>query len=538
VHIKPYDGAISTSPASQRPGEVGQLTAKTLRPGSDHVSLSSAVQDLASALKAALPRLDPARLSELLTPRDRFLLTRALEIVRAENLEPGEVRNLVLDLYRYRAIELAEPQIGAQLSGHASSVHALEGARRSAPPLSLPSFAQGEEAIAREILSSLPRRDTSLDREFVRALLDPARQPGHAVDFAFLRRLVHAVAGSDGSSSPLSASLAPRLARAALADAITALTLTQADLPATSPEISARGRALLNARLSALPESVATTKPLVFSLRANDRALLGVLYLAAEARGLAPSLVDQVARGLIALRAAESAERSARHLPLPSSAPDAARAASGQAAQEAETSTSALPLADGRLPALLQPRLPRESRHSFEQLPRALDAAAEVTHEAQRARESGDEASSGPRAYGSFSQIAAKVRDSYRSLAPIALPTELVAEQLATTRALEATPRSAQQATVPLSVARPLDLSQALGLGALIAEMRRQAGRGAQRLRQRQPSLAIRAVAAAPGSAGEAEADDPIFDDSRRRRRSRWHLLVERRRHKRRHKPL
>jgi hypothetical protein len=264
MQIKPYDPALTPNPASVRPSDVAQLTAQTQQlierlahaAHADSVSLSSAVRGLNSALSQALPTLDPARIAELLTPGDRFVLVRALELVEHEKLDPKEVQRLLIDMARYRAGERTLAQAGAferrldtkitrALSealpqGERATARepalAQHAAERAGQRLTLATFSTRDEALARRILTSFALRETALDPGFVRALIDPDRSPTHAVDFAFLRRLVVALSPSQSEGADAKVSLGPRLARSQLAEAFARLPLSASDLPAATRE--------------------------------------------------------------------------------------------------------------------------------------------------------------------------------------------------------------------------------------------------------------------------------------------------------------
>jgi hypothetical protein len=76
---------------------------------------------------------------------------------------------------------------------------------------------------------------------------------------------------------------------------------------------------------------------------------------------------------------------------------------------------------------------------------------------------------------------------------------------------------------------RALDLAGALGLSALVREVRAQALRGARARLKARRTDAVRALEAPGRAASEADADDPVLDDSPPRRRVRWRLLLSRR---------
>lgn len=555
--VKPYDAALTTNPASVRPPDVAQLTAQTERlieglaraAQADNVSLSSAVRGLNSTLSQALPELDPDRIFELLTPNDRFVLVRALELAEHEKLDAKEVQRLLVDLARYRATErLANDGSREQLDTKTTRalLAALPGNGRRGERLALASFSARDEALARRILSSYALRDSAVDPGFVRALVDPDRNPTRAVDFAFLRRLVVALSPSQSEGVDGKVSLGPRVARAQLAEAFARLGLNAADLPSATRETLAQGRTLLKQRIAQLDANAVSgnkgENPLFALLRANDRSLLGMLYLAAAQKRSDLRAVDDVARALIELRTAERAARSGT-ASLPSLIP----VASGES--QAPKAQTGAPTADPAN-ASARPRPPSGTYTRASMIPSALpvplasDAALEAEPGLVLAAELANSDSLMPpaaRSFGSTSQLAARAAGSYRSLAPpppaqpdaTALPSApglaALAASLAPEHALSTT-TSAQQAS---SLARPLDLSQALGLGALIEHAR---ARKKLPKRLKLPALdrSVHGVSAPRAAPPEAEADDPLLTTTRReRRRVRWQLLIQRRKRRR-----
>jgi hypothetical protein len=493
MQIKPNEGAGVARLASIRPAPHGQLALEA-RPGNVQVSLSETVRALAGALTHELLDLHDLRLGDRLTSTDQLTLARVSELVRSEQLDPNEVVKLALDLSRYRT-------------------HSTAPSSQAAALLALPTFSPRDEALARTILSSVALRTTLLERGFVRTLLDPDQTPEHAVDFEFLRRVVVALSAAPGDATlEPTASFVRREARAALARAIEALALPHAELPRTLDAGVALGAALVRRRLPALlaradahgSAAPPPSAPDQLSLGREDRGLLGMLYAAAYARGRDLTAVDEVARALVRLRALERADSQAR-------AEAVAQAEPTNAARDPGTATGGVAAGDPQ--AEPQPRAAHPTPHALdEELP------APLAH-----------------GFGSATQRAARASGTYRSLTPPSLTAPSLALHGAPAGAAEAaatTPAStrAPRAFALLTPARPLDLAGALGLSALVREVRAQTLRTARARLPARHSDAVRALEAPGRAAAEADADDPILNDSPRRRRVRWRLLHSRRR--------
>jgi hypothetical protein len=339
------------------------------------------------------------------------------------------------------------------------------------------------------------------------------------------------------------------------------LELRASDLPTATPDTLARGRVLLQQSLTArpVPASGRGERPAFWQLRSGDRALLSLLHVAAEQRQLDPRTLERVTHALIALRwaergQAEPARALATSIPPPrSTSPAAPSTAPQPRVSYAPSAPSSMPRAPdnraylagtleqaelaaslrSRAPSILVPsgpltlrsNAPPAARHSA--APPPLDPGAPPSDSLPPPA---------VRSFGSASQLAARAAGSYGSLAPpplepAALAAGSAAERNAPWRAPELAHQGPQQAA---SVTRPLDLSQALGLGALIEQARGQRARAAHGPLSKPLERAVHALGAAQSSAGEAEADDPLLSDSRReRRRVRWQLLIQRRKRRR-----
>jgi hypothetical protein len=318
MQIKPSEGAAVAPLSSTRPAAEGKLALET-RARNVLISLSGKVLALSAALTPELLDLRALALDTALTAEDRLLLAKLSELASAEQMDPGEVARLALDLSRYRA--------------------RAEAPQAPAPALlELPTFSTHDEALARTILASVALRASALERGFVRALLDPDQTREHVVDFAFLRRALVALSPARDAALDPGVSFERRDARTALARALELLALPRTELPeaARGAEL---GAALLRQRLPALlarahddgatasgapsatpdaaqalprqdagPSTGAARLPLTRS----DRALLGLLYAAARGRGQDPSAVDEVARALVRLRVLERSDAHAQ----------------------------------------------------------------------------------------------------------------------------------------------------------------------------------------------------------------------------------
>lgn len=571
MQIKPRDGGLAPRPTSVQPPVESAPPTAGEGPARDNVAISSAVRALAAALSAALPETDSAHVYELLTSNDRLMLTRALEFAALDQIDPVEVHGLVVDLYRYRA-RLRGPggenagALTTQAASHAFARTAegrlpksgvssteltplamlvgpsgievrpqarerrpdsLRASAKGASVLALPSLTSSDESAARSVLTALTLRPFAVDRLFVRELLDPDRTSTPSVRLPFLARLVVALAATHPEQLKEAPGLfARREARAALARAIEELALKSDALPKPSVATLARGRTLVKQRLlpmlflstrSATPSGkpgsavlqsrrpAAPEQDVRFS--EDERILLGALYVAAARQELDPRLVDRVARSLLALRAAEHAEQPETLAVQLSSMPPR------RPSEQTSGATSSL----SRPPSL------------------APSTGLELS----------DEPHASARGFGSASQIAARISGSYGSLAPPAPSYALGKNQGSpSVRPAHAHVPSAPRAPLEASMrapmptlTRPLDLAERLGLSGLVNELRAQKRRAPrERLRVRSRT-AIAPVTPATRSAPEGEAEDPVFDGSRRRRRVRWQLLITRRKRQRARNP-
>jgi len=471
TRINGLEGAANVRFSSVPPTEVGPRASQAEVRASS-VSLSSGARALAEAAAQRLPSEVGKHVFDLLTADDRRMLTWTSDLARTHGFAEDDLSKLVVDLIAYRDQQLTLGDMGSLSSAlklaaerGARELSSVELAQAGVPaaPLALLSFSARDETLARTILSSFALRDTMIDHSFVRALLDPDRHGTHAVDFAFLRRVVVALspAHSDGAVD-IDMSFARRDAREQLAAALSSLGLHAAELGPYLAEAAEHGPALLHERIAKVlfgPASGRPAQAVLATLTRNDRALLGLLYVAARARGVSVGLVDDVARALVALRDAAR--------------PPAARAAS--VASEARARTLLPPLAtDSMFPASSAPGAslaPRASGVPGSQAgPRVSEpTSASTAHELSRNERAGDVppyddalAQAAPaRRFGSAAQIAARLVGSYRSLAPVGGPS--IAAQ---------------------ALLRPLNLAEALGLSGLISELNLRALRR-RRLRRR-----------------------------------------------------
>jgi hypothetical protein len=532
MQIKPSEGASAAHLASTRPAAAGQLTLET-KAAHVLVSLSGAVRALSTALTPELLDLPELQLGERLTVADRSLLARVSELARAVQLDASEVVKLALDLSRHRAGDVVR--------------------RTPLPPLlALPVFSPRDESLARTILSSVALRSSVLERGFVHALLDPEQTPEPTVDFEFVRRIVVALSAAPGDETlDPGVTFEHREARATLGRAITALMLPRADLPAAVAAHRELGASLVRRYLPAALERTPAGPAAVLpdgardrsALTRDDRTLLSVLYAAAFTRGQDLSAVDDVARALVGLRrleraaSAQPAEPDARQLlphdssarpagpaltaPGPTALPPAEAPPSPAPAPAAETQRHPQGAAPPALPA-------RRDAEAVSSAPRG--AADDSMRSGQALRGAGGERFDEPapaRTFGSAAQLAARAGGTYRSLAP---PSPIAAGAPAS-EAMAALPLAAPRATPAFFAApRPLDLVGALGLSALVRDVRaRNLSAARARLPARRTSL-VRPIEAPARTASEADADDPVLEDPRARKRVRWRLLLSRRR--------
>ncbi len=562
MQIKPAEGVEAARLGSVRPASVGQLTSDA-QTRSTSVSLSSAARAYATALTDALPLAEALRLYDILTDDDRAVLAWAAEFAHVQGIDLGEVRRLVVDLFAYRAKRVAEREPQRADAGvtapMAEDLPASEGEPLARPhagqaPLVLPTFTPRDEALARTILASLAIRDTLLDRGFVRALLEPDLHPAHTVDFEFLSRIVVALSPTRSEALDATVSFASREARSELARALDALNIAAADLAAVLPAVVRDGPALLRRRLLDLEPGQTGAAPASASWRTllqltrNDRAVLSLLYVGARERGAEMNAVDDFARALLALRAAERAEAASLRGRPPPGDP-----AGGQGARPPESAAPRLPRAAADVaPSLLQaagpapssPRLAEEAapaRPLADAAPHELADAVAFSTRAQGGRPAPSEelsertVPSVARGYGSATQLAARASGSYRSLTRLDarlgpnLNTDAPVSHGAGALALPWHGQAgAFQSSIPAS-ARPFDIAQAMGLSALVGQLH------ARSLRARRPRLSnqrdgIRAIDGLREVVRETDADRTNEDGSSRRRRALWQALLQRRR--------
>lgn len=383
------------------------------------VSLSSAVRALADAAAQRLPSTTGVHVFDLLTADDRRMLASTSDLARTHGFALEDLSKLVVDLIAYRDQQLAEGELHSSLSAalkmaaqRGESERAAAPVVRSRPeqagPLSLLSFSARDEALARTILSSFALRDTQIDHDFVRALLDPDRLATHAVDFAFLQRVVTALSPLHGDAAiDVDVAFPRREARARLSDALSGLDITTTELRRFVSEAAEHGAKLLHRRVSRTlfgADSRARTFQVLTTLTRNDRALLGLLYVAYRARRADLVVVDDFARALLAFREVERA-----------------------------------PIEGARPRNSMRPEAPGAQRPS-------LAPPASTSSSRQDGSEEGLSLAPFARRFGSMSQLAARMAGSYGSLAPVSLaPTQVIA--------------------------RAFNVVDALGLGALIGEL-------------------------------------------------------------------
>lgn len=463
----------------------------------DSVMLSREVRAFASVLTHDLPA--PLRLlaRDVLTRADRALLTLALEVAEREGFGVAEVTKLVVDLTTHRMLEqgLSRPVFGAREAQGEPGLRVP--AARATHVLSLPELGHADEEIARAILTTGGLRETSLDRGFVRALLEPSALPGRSVSLAFVQRLVAvsspAVELEDGASAQIrpGLALAAREARTVLSRALTALALPAFELDAAADAAFTIGASLFRTRAHAsfvddparMEQSFA--RPLLALSRA-DRVLLRAIYAAEHAGGRDLALADDV---VVAVARFRGAERAANAEVLP---PLRARQALA-AARVARTRSAPIPT--NHVPAQTQQSDP--------------DVQAPL------------------RSFGSVAQVAERLFGTVRRLAPASTPPTFPSSSMpAPLDQAGATASREGTSVMPPGLPRPLDLAQALGLSVLVAELDARVRR-ARRLRLTRRRRAPERLA---HSAAEPDAEVAPVKEESARRRARWQTLLARRR--------
>lgn len=529
MRIHHFDGAdrslLSESrspPSSSPPREAARSVT---------IAISSEVRALVSALTRSLQGTAASLNHDILTHADRLMLACALELVHAQGADLAELEGLVRDLAAHRLAALARAQVAAGPAEAPAAAGAAGapaevlagavsvGADTLDAQLSLPRFSDADEAAARTLLSRLALRDTQVDRGFVRALLDPDVRPTHAVRIAFLDRVVTALspAHADARVDP-ALSFVRRDARLALGDAVAALALSPAELSRDLAVRAPLGIDLLRARArlldAAAPDADAGVAwRVLVKLTRDDRAVLGMLYAATQARGGDLRAVDDVLTALVALRTEEQAERAATATPARLQTPTvmSADAADGEWATRANAGTPTSEPLRTHLAA------------------RADDASVLPAERAQSLVQGSVPEESFVRSFGSATQIAARLHASYRrpaSWAPLGggAPSAPPGAHAGAPAAGAAQSPLGEGAVAPF-VSPPLHLAEALGLAALVSGLHAQSLR-ARRLRSargRAPTMQVGMDAAGPAH------DEQLVDERVKRRRARWRRFARRR---------
>jgi len=110
--------------------------------------------------------------SHFLTLRDRAQLADLYDYASANAIDLAHVDALASDLARYRQIGGAPVGQRWDTEGHGVAFV----------------FVPADEAVAKRILSGSAIQNTTLDRGFIRNLLDPNQSPTHGADFKFLEK--------------------------------------------------------------------------------------------------------------------------------------------------------------------------------------------------------------------------------------------------------------------------------------------------------------------------------------------------------------
>jgi hypothetical protein len=265
------------------------------------VSISGRTMMLSRLFGATDPSANPAiyqpgtapssgLIYSFLTSSDRDVVSSLYEYAQANSIDPVNVDHFAFDLGCYRATPNLSDSVGQMFDS------------QTGEPLNLEFKNPGDEAIAQRILTSKAISDTQIPHDFLRAQLDPGIKGGHAVDFAFLERIVYAssASGSDGAQDP-NAVLAPRpkerLAKLEAAGTLPSPEQMRASTSSDSGTVFDKYAGRIHMLAQFLPDDV--------------KGMLGALYATAEAKGSGPNspemtTVDRLARDL-AVRAMTTA---------------------------------------------------------------------------------------------------------------------------------------------------------------------------------------------------------------------------------------
>jgi hypothetical protein len=282
----------TTPPPSVRPGSVIPRDAVS-------VMLSSEVRQLVAGLARGLPEVGAMDLYEILSHEDRRMIALASELAATQGLDPAQVELLASDLVNYA--------MSSAVSAPASA----------ASKLTLPVLSAHDEALARDILAQISARNLPLNVGFVQAMLEPSAP--RTVSLEFLRRVVLTMATTQSPPGTWARAVyARREARSELAQAVAKLGITPSALGPATAQVVVAGSVLLRERVEVIAQqTVRSAWSTLTQLTRNDRALAGMLYVAQQARGGDPRVVDDVVRSLLVLRGLERAAPVARNTEAP-----------------------------------------------------------------------------------------------------------------------------------------------------------------------------------------------------------------------------
>ena len=228
-----------------------------------------------------------------LTGADQEVIAATYEYARDQGIDPQEVDNLAFDLAVYRSRPSSATFVDSV--GHVFD--------QDGNPV-IWDFPPEQEATAQRVLTSKALNDSALPEDFLRNVLDPGLQPVHAVNFAFLEKVVYATStsGSDGAQDP--AAVLPPRPRERLA------ALQAAGQLPTPEEMRARSAPAPETDAGDHFARYAARVGGVQSFLSDDvKILLGSLYeRAAEQYGpdsLEMKQVDELAKRLMVLRLSE-----------------------------------------------------------------------------------------------------------------------------------------------------------------------------------------------------------------------------------------
>ncbi|MET0342701.1 MAG: hypothetical protein ABW252_16970 [Polyangiales bacterium] len=467
---------------------------------------------------------------EAASARGGFLTLRAFgvrdEALARDILRSPAVRAGTID--RGFVSALLDPDVGPTPTVDLGFLRQLAGALAAPAPSAGQPAAEVSSMIARREARGFLARALSalaLPTEGIATVTPDRATSGETLLRARMPSLLERLGAWLGSRTPSSAS---QPAQPGISDAIPTTGESEITAP---PWLAARTPARLPApRTSAHAEPSrpgrAPQPDARVPLTRDDRALLQVLYSTAAERGTDLRGVDDVAAALVAYRRVERVDaEGAAEGPPPLLLP---REAGPPAHAEITSRPSILPrtyeaprsLPPASLPpdatvepsTYTAPRAPARPHIADVALP--LAPHAPTSPQAEAALVTG-EVPNHARSYGSSTQLAARLANTYGRLAPVSVPPppSTAADYVAREAATRAVAMLREPGvTLPFDPSMPLDLGYALGLGALFTEVQRVTARTRRQRRRKKRQQLMRAIGGLRHAAAQHEA--PKRDDA------------------------